>query len=70
MLLEHKGVTYTAIDVDTDPSLRQKMMARANGAHTVPQIFIGDTHVGGCDDLYALERKGQLDQLLSEYGQD
>nr|WP_188751757.1 glutaredoxin 3 [Marinobacterium zhoushanense] len=66
MLLEHKGVKYTAIDVDTDPGLRQTMRERAGGAHTVPQIFIGDTHVGGCDDLFALERQGQLDPLLTE----
>ncbi|MNO08910.1 Glutaredoxin-3 [compost metagenome] len=45
--------------------LRQEMMARANGGYTVPQIFIGDAHVGGCDDLYALDRAGKLDALLA-----
>lgn len=65
MLLDSKGVDYAAIDVDTDPDLRRQMMARA-GRHTVPQIFIGDTHVGGCDDLYALEREGKLDPLLAQ----
>jgi glutaredoxin 3 len=66
MLLDQKGVQYNAIDVDADPSLRQTMRERAGGAHTVPQIFIGDTHVGGCDDLYALERQGKLDTLLAD----
>ncbi|SEG79288.1 glutaredoxin 3 [Marinobacterium lutimaris] len=66
MLLEHKGVSYNAIDVDTDPTLRQTMMQRANGRHTVPQIFIGETHVGGCDELFALERRGELDPLLAD----
>lgn len=66
MLLEHKGVNYTAIDVDTDPTLRRTMMQRAGGAHTVPQIFIGESHIGGCDDLFALEQQGQLDPLLAD----
>ncbi|WP_226551750.1 glutaredoxin 3 [Celeribacter naphthalenivorans] len=64
-LLDSKGVTYTDIDVMRDPSKRQEMMQKANGGHTVPQIFIGDTHVGGCDDLHALERAGKLDPLLA-----
>jgi glutaredoxin 3 len=63
-LLDSKNVEYTAIDVDADPALRQEMMQRSN-RRTVPQIFIGKTHVGGCDDLFALERQGQLDQLLA-----
>lgn len=63
-LLDSKNVEYTAIDVDADPALRQQMMQRSN-RRTVPQIFIGQTHVGGCDDLFALERQGQLDQLLA-----
>jgi len=63
-LLDSKNVEYTAIDVDADPALRQEMMQRSN-RRTVPQIFIGQTHVGGCDDLFALERQGQLDQLLA-----
>ncbi len=62
-LLDSKQVEYTAIDVDADPALRQEMMQRSN-RRTVPQIFIGQTHVGGCDDLFALERQGQLDSLL------
>jgi glutaredoxin 3 len=63
-LLDSKNVEYTAIDVDADPALRQEMMQRSN-RRTVPQIFIGQTHVGGCDDLLALERQGQLDKLLA-----
>ncbi len=64
-LLDSKGVAYTEIDVDSAPDLRRQMMARA-GRHTVPQIFIGETHVGGCDDLYALERQGKLAPLLGQ----
>ncbi|MBW6416281.1 glutaredoxin 3 [Celeribacter sp. PS-C1] len=63
-LLDSKGITYTDIDVMRDPARRQEMMEKANGRHTVPQIFIGDTHVGGCDELHALERAGKLDPLL------
>ncbi len=62
-LLAEKGVSYEEIDV-TDPALRADMMQRAHGRRTVPQIFVGDTHVGGYDDLAALERRGQLDPLL------
>ncbi len=64
-LLTTKGVSFSEIDVSRDPDLRQAMMARANGRTTVPQIFIGDDHVGGCDDLFALERAGKLDGLLA-----
>ena len=64
-LLDRKGVPYTEIDVMMTPSKRAEMTQRANGGHTVPQIFIGDTHVGGCDDLMALERAGKLDALLA-----
>ncbi|MFD1913585.1 glutaredoxin 3 [Halodurantibacterium flavum] len=64
-LLRQKGVSFTEHDVSRDPALRQKMMQRANGRHTVPQIFIGTTHVGGSDDLHALERAGKLDALLA-----
>ncbi|MEL7343241.1 MAG: glutaredoxin 3 [Pseudomonadota bacterium] len=64
-LLDGKGVGYTEIDVHSGPSVRQEMMTRANGRHTVPQIFVGDTHVGGFDDLSALERAGKLDPLLA-----
>lgn len=64
-LLAHKGVSYTEIDVTSQPDRRAEMMQRANGGRTVPQIFIGDTHVGGFDDMNALERAGKLDALLS-----
>jgi glutaredoxin 3 len=63
-LLRQKNVDFTEIDVSRDRELRSKMMARANGRITVPQIFIGATHVGGCDDLYALDEAGRLDPLL------
>lgn len=65
-LLKKKGVDYNEIDVLFDPGRKQEMMQRANGRHTVPQIFIGDEHVGGCDELYALEREGKLDGMLKE----
>jgi len=64
-LLSQKGVAFSEIDIWADPSKKPEMMQRAKGRHTVPQIFIGATHVGGCDDLYALERDGKLDQLLA-----
>jgi glutaredoxin 3 len=62
-LLKRKGVAFEEIDVQ-DPSLRQQMMIRANGRRTVPQIFIGETHVGGSDDMHELDRRGKLDPLL------
>lgn len=64
-LLQKKGVSYSETDVSRDPSLRQAMMKRAGGRHTVPQIFIGGQHVGGCDDLHALDHQGRLDPLLA-----
>ena len=64
-LLSQKGVAFSEIDIWADPSKKPEMMQRAQGRHTVPQIFIGATHVGGCDDLYALERDGKLDQMLA-----
>jgi len=64
-LLTQKGVNFTEIDISREPDKRQEMMQRANGRHTVPQIFIGATHVGGCDDLYDLERSKKLDSLLA-----
>ena len=64
-LLSNKGITYSEIDVSRDPDKRQEMMRRAAGRHTVPQIFIGTSHVGGCDELYALDRAGKLDPLLA-----
>ncbi|UWQ14395.1 glutaredoxin 3 [Aliiroseovarius sp. M344] len=64
-LLNSKGASFDEIDVMMNPEKRQEMMQRANGRQTVPQIFIGDTHVGGFDDLYALEREAKLDRLLA-----
>jgi glutaredoxin 3 len=64
-LLTKKGVEFTEIDVMVEPHRRSEMMDRANGRHTVPQIFVGVTHVGGCDDLFDLERAGKLDSLLA-----
>lgn len=63
-LLTSKGVSFSEVDVMADPARRAEMMQRANGGRTVPQIFIGETHVGGNDDLQALERAGKLDALL------
>lgn len=62
-LLQQKGVDYRELSVDGDPALRQEMM-RLSGQRTVPQIWVGLTHVGGCDELYALERSDKLDKLL------
>ena len=64
-LLTQKGVSFSEIDISQEPSRREEMMQRANGRRTVPQIFVGETHVGGCDDLYDLERAGKLDPLLA-----
>ena len=64
-LLTAKGASFTEIDVTTSPSGRREMMQRANGRLTVPQIFVGKTHIGGCDELYALERTGKLEPLLA-----
>jgi glutaredoxin 3 len=64
-LLRDKGVTFTDIDISGDSALRQEMIQRS-GRHTVPQIWIGERHIGGCDDLYALERQRQLDELLAQ----
>ena len=63
-LLEKKGVAYVETDVSADGGLRDAMTERAGGRRTVPQIFIDDRHVGGCDDLYALDGRGELDPLL------
>lgn len=65
-LLNSKGVNFTEYNILTSPALKPEMIKRADGARTVPQIFVGDTHVGGCDELYALEREGRLDSLLAE----
>jgi glutaredoxin 3 len=64
-LLESKGVPYEEYDITMGGEKRAEMMQRANGRHTVPQIFIDDRHIGGSDDLAALERDGQLDPLLT-----
>lgn len=64
-LLNQKSVSFTEIDVLGDAEKRREMMQRAQGRHTVPQIFVGDTHVGGYDDLAALDRSGKLDPLLA-----
>ena len=64
-LLDSKGVDYSGINVLEEPPRRSEMMDRAHGRHTVPQIFIGETHVGGYDELAALERQGKLDPLLA-----
>jgi len=64
-LLTKKGAAFTEIDVSRDPALRDAMTVRANGRRSVPQIFIGGTHVGGSDDLHALDHDGKLDPLLA-----
>ena len=64
-LLEKKGVEFTEIEAATDPGKRQEMIQRAGGRATFPQIFIGEAHIGGCDDMMALEYDGKLDALLA-----
>jgi glutaredoxin 3 len=64
-LLASKGVEFSEVDIAVQPERRAEMMQRANGGRTVPQIFIGDEHVGGCDDLFALEHAGKLDGVLA-----
>ena len=63
-LLKQKGVDFEETDTSFNSAKKQEMLSRANGSHTVPQIFIDDEHIGGCDDLYALESSGQLDTKL------
>lgn len=63
-LLDKKQVKYTEYCIDGDEAARQKMSVRANGRRSVPQIFINDQHIGGCDDIHALEAQGKLDPLL------
>jgi glutaredoxin 3 len=70
-LLEHKaaalsGLNVEQISIDGDMALREKMIARSNGSYTVPQIFINDVHIGGCDQLVTLEMNNELDALLAE----
>jgi glutaredoxin 3 len=62
-LLERKGLPFREVKIDEDPAERDAMLARSGGRRTVPQIFVGDHHVGGFDDLYALEKAGKLDEL-------
>jgi glutaredoxin 3 len=69
LLLESKGVEYREIAVDFGGAEKRVMVERASGRTTVPQIFIGELHVGGCDDLIALDRVGRLDQLIEAPGQ-
>ena len=64
-LLNQKGVEFSEVDVLMHPGRKPEMVQRAGGKHTVPQIFIGTRHVGGCDDLFELERQGRLDNLLA-----
>ncbi len=64
-LLAKKGAAFTEIDVSRSPALRETMARRANGGRTVPQIFIGGKHIGGCDDIHALDHAGGLDPLLA-----
>jgi glutaredoxin 3 len=64
-LLRQKGIAYSEIDVMADTAKKQEMVTRARGGRTVPQIFINEQHIGGCDDLYALDQQGGLDPLLA-----
>lgn len=64
-LLEQKNVEYTEYPIDIQPELRDEMIERANGGYTVPQIFIDSQHIGGCDDMMALESQGKLAALLN-----
>ena len=62
-LLAKKNVAFSEVDIEDEPKFREEMISRSN-RQTVPQIFIGDKHVGGCDDLFELDRRGELDRLL------
>lgn len=64
-LLQRKGISFQEIDITTDPQLRDTMIQKAGGRTSVPQIFIEEDHIGGCDDLYALDRAGELDARLT-----
>ena len=67
-LLRQKGIAFDEIEITGKAEIRQQMIERADGRTSVPQIFIGDRHVGGCDDLFALDRGGELDKLLATTG--
>ena len=64
-LLSSKSVSFAEVDLSRHPEKRAEMLKRAGGKHTVPQIFIGGKHIGGCDDLMALDRSGKLDPMLA-----
>jgi len=64
-LLDRKGAPYTVVDIEREPERRREMIDRAGGRTTVPQIFVGESHVGGYDDLAALDRAGELDPLIA-----
>ncbi len=64
-LLEKKGVAFTEVEAAFDPDKRQEMIRRSGGRATFPQIFVGEQHIGGCDEMMALERDGKLDPLLA-----
>lgn len=66
LLLWWKGVNYTEYKIDGDETARSKMAERSNGRRSVPQIFINNQHIGGCDDIYQLDSQGQLDRLLTQ----
>ena len=66
-LLERRGATFREIKVDEDPAERATMLTRSGGRRTVPQIFVGERHVGGFDELYALEKAGELDKLIGRH---
>ncbi len=65
-LFDRTNLSYEEIDVTGDDEARSELIKKANGLRTVPQIFIGDKHVGGCDDIYLLDSKGELDKLIEE----
>ena len=64
-LLKQRDLTFVEYDVQAEPEKRDEMLRRTNGARTIPQIFINDRHVGGCDDLYELDRKGELEKWVA-----
>ena len=64
-LLNNKGVNFTEYSIDRDEDARAKMAQRANGRRSLPQIFINDNHIGGCDDIHGLDRQGKLDEMLA-----
>jgi glutaredoxin 3 len=64
-LLERKGVAFNQIDISAQPEKRAEMIQRSGGRLTVPQIFVGEKHLGGCDDIYAMDARGELDPVLA-----